>query len=265
MQHLESTRLAAFDHDPLTVDELAHLAACAMCRAEREAMMQLVSRAGAQVTNDLTANAARLVPWDSLARGLRDAGLLTTGEHALELAASDDAAVAPAVVRALPHSRVTSAERPVSSKPWFIRARQAAAAVALIVGGAAVGRLSSAPAGDSLLPLAQAGTAAQRIGFGDDGFASVHQATDVLNRAQRDYERASLWLAANDTTIHDSDVYRARLAALDQMMAASRAALRDAPQDPVLNHYYLSAYTAREATLQALSSALPVDKIIERY
>ena len=53
--------------------------------------------------------------------------------------------------------------------------------------------------------------------------------------------------------------------ALDQMMAASRAALRDAPQDPILNHYYLAAYNAREATLQQLVSTLPADKVIERY
>ena len=48
-------------------------------------------------------------------------------------------------------------------------------------------------------------------------------------------------------------------------MAASRAALRDAPQDPILNHYFLAAYNAREATLQALGGALPVDKTLERY
>ena len=47
--------------------------------------------------------------------------------------------------------------------------------------------------------------------------------------------------------------------------AASRAALRDAPQDPVLNQYYLAAYTAREATLQQLMGTLPVNKTIERY
>jgi hypothetical protein len=33
----------------------------------------------------------------------------------------------------------------------------------------------------------------------------------------------------------------------------------------VLNHYYLAAYTAREATLQQLISTLPVDKTIEGF
>jgi hypothetical protein len=101
--------------------------------------------------------------------------------------------------------------------------------------------------------------------FADQSFANVEDATAALNAAQREYERASLWLASNDSTVRDPEVFRARLAALDQMMEASRMALRDAPQDPVLNHYYLAAYSAREATLQALLGALPVDKTIERY
>jgi len=33
----------------------------------------------------------------------------------------------------------------------------------------------------------------------------------------------------------------------------------------VLNRYYLAASNARQATLQQLSSALPVDKSIEGY
>ena len=40
---------------------------------------------------------------------------------------------------------------------------------------------------------------------------------------------------------------------------------QDAPQDPVLNHYFLAAYTAREATLQQLGGSLPVDRTIETY
>ena len=46
--HLSAERLAAFDHEPFTIDELAHLAACAACRAERDAMVTLVSLAAAE-------------------------------------------------------------------------------------------------------------------------------------------------------------------------------------------------------------------------
>jgi hypothetical protein len=273
MQHLESARLAAFDHDPFTVDELAHLAVCASCRTERDAVGQLVALAAAEGCHRPDAEAPRLAPWESLAVALRREGLLTTGEHALgeltpEVRASEERGrdvpdAAPTGGAVVLPWRSPAAEVPASSRAWFISTRRAVAVMALLAGGAAMGRLSRDD--QTPLPINAAGAVAQQVGFADNGFASVAQATDVLNRAQRDYERASLWLAANDSTERGSDVYRARLAALDQMMAASRAALREAPQDPVLNHYYIAAYTAREATLQQLGGTLPVDKVIERY
>jgi hypothetical protein len=260
MQHLETTRLAAFDHDPFTVDELAHLAACASCRRERDAIAQLVAVASAEaaVVND--ADAPRLVSWDALAAGLRREGLLS-GEAAE--ASPVEATVVPI---SQPSRVVASAPARRSFAPLL---RRAAAAMVLVAGGAIYGRLSVGASALTNVSSASFDTARNTLrpaAYGGVGeFASIDQATDVLNRAQRDYERASLWLAANDSTVRDSEVYRARLAALDQMMAASRVALRDAPQDPVLNHYYLAAYTAREATLQQLGGALPVDKVIERY
>ena len=163
--------------------------------------------------------------------------------------------------------------RPTAGMPMWMRS---VAALALLAGGIAGGRMSADTTLNPFAAVASTGsTTSSGIASstmlrsaslgGADTFASVEQATAVLSKAQSEYERASLWLAANDTTVHASDVYRARLAALDQMMAASRAALREAPQDPVLNNYYLAASTARETALQQLSSALPVDKTIEGY
>ncbi len=236
MQHLDSERLAAFDHEPFTAEELAHLAVCVSCRTERDEYAQLVAMVGSLAFEATVDDGRRLVSWESIAAGLREAPV---PHHDIA-----------------PPRSVTSH---VSATPWWGRSSlRMAAAVALMAGGAALGRLSvttvsiAAGSGDTLVAAVAE-------------FASVGQATDVLTRAQREYERASLWLAANDSTPHDSDVYRARLAALDQMMAASRAALRDAPQDPVLNQYYLAAFSAREATLQQLGITLPVDKSIERY
>ncbi|WP_310571178.1 hypothetical protein [Gemmatimonas sp.] len=257
MQHLDSERLAAFDHDAFSPEEHAHLAACATCRGEVAAYAQLVQMAGALVTHDVTDTEHRLSSWESIASGLRQ---------------GDRSTPAP-VVQQAPIS-LTSA--PVT--PWWARSSlRVAAAVALMAGGAVLGRVSAgSPLVSSARTAGVAGVMAESLGLGDVSlrpatygaageFASVSQATSLLNRAQRDYERASLWLAANDSTPHDSDVYRARLAALDQMMAASRAALSDAPQDPVLNQYYLAAFSAREATLQQLGTSLPVGKTIERY
>jgi hypothetical protein len=246
--HLAIERLAALDHEPATNDELVHLSGCTVCRGERQAFQSLRGMASAMAA-PLAPHAPRLTEWEQLATVLRREGMLPSS---------------PMVVEPV---HAPSDMIPVSTRPTATRASlpgwmRVAAALALTAGGALFGRLST---GAPLLADDYGVTARPAVASAGDDFASVQQASDVLYRAQRDYERASLWLAANDSTVHDSDVYRARLAALDQMMAASRAALRDAPQDPVLNHYFLAAYTAREATLQALGGTLPVDKSLERY
>lgn len=273
-RHIESERLAAFDQESPTTDELAHLAHCAVCRRERQAFESL-ARLASDVRMVAASDDARLTDWDRLAVGLRREGLLAASESAAAESAVVDSAPPTAVV--LPLATVTASTAATAARSAPQRASAAwlrvAAALVLTAGGAMAGRVSVGAPALPLAPVASlsdgaaAGVAATLASAGGDvdGFASVQQATDVLSRAQREYERASLWLAANDTTVHSSDVYRARLAALDQMMTASRAALRDAPQDPVLNHYFLAAYTAREATLQALGGTLPVDKSLERY
>ena len=257
--HLDDERLAALDHDAPTLNELAHLAGCPVCSTERLAYLSLQLMAGTMGALQ-HADGPRLTEWEQLADGLRRDGVLhvpLSREHHDAPLVVQTIASAPAPLVAPLESRPTRITTPV----WL----RTAAAMVLMAGGAMFGRLSTgapllANGGPSYRSPETSATLAS-----DDGFSSVQQASEVLYRAQRDYERASLWLAGHDTTVHDSDVYRARLAALDQMMAASRAALRDAPQDPVLNQYFMAAYTAREATLQALGGALPVDKSLERY
>ncbi|MFN8883742.1 hypothetical protein [Gemmatimonas sp.] len=268
--HLAAERLAAFDDVPLSAGELAHLAACADCRTEYEAVTAVVAMAGALGAQPPSPDAPRLVEFDAILAGVGRSEAARAG--ASWVTGGQNAAAAQHVVRPGADSPATMAPRRAVASRW----RQAAAALVLVSGGAMLGRFTS---GTSLtgasVSLAGAAVGARRAPvapvslaerpFADETYGSVEQATLALNEAQREYERASLWLASNDTTMRDPEVFRARLAALDQMMEASRVALRDAPQDPVLNHYYLAAYSAREATLQALSSALPVDKIIERY
>jgi hypothetical protein len=241
--HIPLERLAAFDEAPFTADEAAHLTLCAECRSERDAVAQVVAMAGALGACELSAEAPRLVEFEQIMAGLGRAPVV---EERRPVTTS------PAALPVEPQAR----------RSFTPLLRRVAAALLLVGGGAVWGRLSSDASG-----VVSAGALASRTDrpFADQSFASVDAATAALNRAQRDYERASLWLASNDSTVRDPEVFRARLAALDQMMEASRVALRDAPQDPVLNHYYLAASSAREATLQALLGALPVDKTIERY
>ncbi len=250
MQHLDPERLAALDDETPTAEELVHLAACVACQQERDAFAQLRVAAIAPPF----AGAPPLTEWATLSAALGREGLMARSGAARQLP-HDGSGAASTPVFASESRRV----RRVRRMPTWLRA---AAALALVAGGVAAGRLS---AGESVLPVSADVATLAANDDNDAEFASATDASTVLDRAQRDYQRASLWLASHDTTVNAQAVYRARLAALDQMMMASRAGLYEAPQDPVLNQYYLAAYTAREATLRQLGASLSVDRVMERF
>ena len=248
-EHLPAERLAAYDDAP-TMDELAHLAGCAVCRQERAAYARLVAQAASDVSVD--PEAPRLVSWEAIAAGLMASPTVSR----------------PARVRSDTEGRTDGTEgsgASGTSNRWWRYARRAVAAVFLLAAGASIERLSAPEFGERPEALAASPAGGTSAGPTEAGFATIDDANDALGRAYRDYERAALWLAANDTTHREPDAVRARLAALDRMLAASRLGLREAPQDPVLNHYVLSAWAVREATLQQLGGVLPLGESIARY
>src|SRR6476620_4265371 len=109
MSHLPDERLAALLDDPPTSAELAHLASCERCAAERAAYRALreLSNAEQHIGSPLTS-------WDSLAPALRADGVIDTGEW-----------------------RVARRPRRFSGV-WS----QAAAALLIALGGVAYGRFS---------------------------------------------------------------------------------------------------------------------------
>ncbi len=262
MPHLDPERLAALDHEAPSPEELAHLTACAHCARERIAFARLAACALSH--RETTEDRAGLTEWGALSAQLRADGLITRSSDVDDATALVDAS--PVVI---PLTRETTPRGPAPR----IAARNTngvrgswrglmrlAAAVALMTTGVAVGRAST---GSNMLPSRT--TLGVRPVSSDQAFGSVAEASRVLERAQRDYQRASLWLSSHDTTVNAQAVYRARLSALEQMMTASRAGLYEAPQDPLLNQYYLAAYTAREATLRQLGASLPVDRVLESF
>lgn len=276
MLHLDAERLAAHDHESLTSDELAHLAQCAACRHERDALVRLAALAH----EDRQRTARQLTSWATLSAALRDEGLISRPSDVPEVPLAAEARVslpvretpiARAAIdgRALRATVATSPEQATRARRWRTTAWRAAAAVLVFASGAVVGRgTATAPlegAADTARLASVAGVSTASLTSGSDAFRSVEDATLALERAQREYERASLWLASHDTTVNAQSVYRARLAALEQMLNASRAGLFEAPQDPVLNQYYLAAYTAREATLRQLGESMPVDRVMESF
>jgi hypothetical protein len=99
-------------------------------------------------------------------------------------------------------------------------------------------------------------------------FSNVEEALASLESSQRSYDRAVAFIAAHDSTPSSPDageVFRARLAALDQMAETSRQALALAPTDLVLNQYYLSTLGAREVTLRQLGSSLGQGQRLVRF
>jgi hypothetical protein len=236
MLHLSPERLAALVDDVPTALEAEHLACCASCAEERLAHRRMVAAAA----QERLRIGPPLTNWASLSTRLRS-------------------------------------ER--RAEAWRARRRsllgRAAAALVLVVGGVAAGRAS---AGAPLLPatLSVAGPGAGDT-FVDDAasdtaaaaaFASTRDALRALEASQREYQRAVSYLAVHDTLAQGADafqVYRTRLAALDDMAVRSREALYDAPDDPVINQYYLSTLGAREATLRQLGAALPDGARLRRF
>ena len=226
MSHLPDERLAALSDEPPNSAELAHLASCERCAAERAAhrnLRELASAQGAQIGAPLTS-------WESLAPALRADGVIDTGEW-----------------------RVARRPRRFTGV-WS----QAAAALLIALGGIAYGRYS---AGGSVLPE-QASAIAARGSEADSvpTFSSVDEARAAQERYETLYQSAALYLAAHDTAELTPDspaAMRHRLATLDEVGATVRQALTESPGDPVINGYYLTTLGQREATLRQLNAALP--------
>lgn len=228
MSHLSTDRLAAIADDTPTADEATHLAGCWDCRAEVSAYRRLarLSAMAPIPTEPLTA-------WSELAPQLRAEGIIVD---------------------------VMRLERRKPALPvWAMRA---AAGLALLIGGAALGR---ATAGTSA-GLDPANGAIARTA---PAFQSADEALTVLTASQQQYQRAAAFLASQDTTSRfigmNEDSYQARLAALDEIASAARSALYRSPQDPMLNQYYLTTLGAREATLRQIGASLPDSRRLERY
>ncbi len=236
MSHLNPERLAALTDETPTPIEAAHLTTCEACTAEIATQRRLARMAVAAQAVTMPA----LSNFDALIPRLR----------AEEL-------IAPPV-------------RAGVARRWAVRI---AASLVLVSGGVMAGRLTA----NKELPIlpvgpataATAGTAADLTASAPSTFKSSDEAVKMLAVSQQTYENAAAYLAAQDTSAHfiglNQNSYRARLQALDQMAAATRTALYQAPQDPLLNQYYLATLSARKETLRQIGLTMPATKALQRY
>lgn len=256
MLHLSSERLAELADGEPTVAEAEHLAACAICATERSAHKRLLSLAGGERDRI----APPLTDWATLSQQLRAEGIIS--DHVPTRAGAN---VVPFV-------------EPRPRKRAWLAGLRVAAGLVFAVGFGALGRMS---ANASVVPTAAEVKTLARRAVGSSGvdkiiplptdaapFSNVEEALASLETSQRSYDRAVAFIAAHDSTPSSPDageVFRARLAALDQMAETSRQALTLAPTDLVLNQYYLSTLGAREVTLRQLGSSLGQGQRLVRF
>lgn len=248
MLHLPAERLIELGESEPTNTELAHLGACAECERERRAYRALRELAVTEAARDV----APLTSWESLSAALRDEGLLTRKS-------------AQVLTLTPPGTPAVARPRRWNAGAWALRA---AAALLLVAGGVVIGKSTASVETAQLQTTAAAadptlGTVANFAG----SYTSNAEALAALYRAQREYERAATYLMTNNPVADETepDVYRARLAALDNVMQASMTALEDAPADPVINRYYIAAAGARESTLRQLQTSLPPGSRIDSF
>ncbi len=233
MSHLHPERLAALADGEPTAAEATHLSSCASCAHEVAAHRRLLMLAW-QERETLS---APLASWGTVAESLRSEGLLRD---------------APATAGG------GGGGGGGARSPWWL---QAAAAVVVLAGGMHIGRMTVGTSGDTTAAVQQTGN--NRLASNADtsvAFGSPAEAIAVLQRAERDYRLAMMYLAGQDTvsrTADDPEIYRARLAALDEMAGVALDAVQQAPQDPMMNRIYLTTLGTRDATLRQLGERLP--------
>jgi hypothetical protein len=236
MSHLHPERLAALADGEPTVAEATHLSSCSTCAREIAAHRRLLMLAWQERETLI----APLTSWETIAVAARHEGLVRPAQGAPARSADETRSALPEG-----HPRVTH---------WL----QAAAAVVLLLGGMAIGRLGM----PQLVGGETAATEARHVSNADSvtTFRSTAEAISVLQRAERDYRMAMMYLSGQDTVTRVADdpaIYRARLAALDEMAGVALDAVHQAPQDPLMNRYYLATLGARDATLRQLGEKLP--------
>jgi hypothetical protein len=217
MDHLSAETLARIVDEAPRPEEGEHLAACETCAAELEALKEQTEALGA-----LPEILTPVGDWDVLEARLRSEGLIQD----------------PRLL-----SRLGLARTPT----WM----KAAAGVALFLGGAALG-VGAASYGAT----GSRGPAAPHAAFVADN-AAVQDAAEALRVAENKYVAAlSRYSELRAQRGEDADAGdpETRYAALQYLVAASQAAVRQAPADPFLNGLLASTLAERQAVLSRISA-----------
>lgn len=219
MEHLTRESLARLVDEAPRPEEAEHLAGCVACVAELDAL-----RAQTQALSSLPEIRPPLGDWEVLEARLRSEGLVQS----------------PSLLE-----RLSLAQTP----PWM----RAAAAVAIFFGGSMVGSgltTGRAPGGvDGVVDASRVALFTQA--------SNMEEAAQAVRLAEQNYVNALtqyrqfLAQGGEDEILGDP---RSRYAALEYLVAAGQAAVRQAPADPFLNGLLATTLAERDATLHRISN-----------
>lgn len=219
MQHLRTEDLARLVDEAPDASEAEHLMQCAVCRDTLAAL-----RGDAAALRGLP----DLLPpppdaWPKIAERLRDERLIRAPTHPV----------------------------PISRRRGWTRY---VAGIVLFVLGSMFGSIvqtlwtSAGSEPDSQLPRIDLASPYQAP---DEGSSSA--LTQALQEADAAYHAALPGHATPLPATEGGADTKARLAALEEIVTTTRAALSAAPADPIINGYHLTALAQREATMREIA------------
>ena len=243
MSHLTLETLARLIDESPDPTEAGHLDICQQCRDELEAL-----RADSAALHALPDPDPSIAQWMRLEQRLEREGLMRRTWRwqpaALRMAAAVVIFVLGGVSAVLvlrPNNRpyLTATETPV---------QQVTESPQVTVPDSEV-TLATGPVMQSAAPMPQPVTVVPQ-----QPARTAQEAADRLRTAETDYLAALARFAELSGRIDEGDPL-ARLAALESIVATTRAALGRAPADPVINGYHLTAVAQRDALLRQVSAS----------
>ncbi len=224
MGHLTTETLARLVSEAPSPEEDRHLEECRICQGELKAL-----REQTEITGALPDLRPPPGDWEALEARLVSEGLIRSSGLAWK-----------------------------ASSWWRKGWVQAAAALILFLGGAALGSGALTPDPLDQLALGEppAGRELVPVGARSQPVSNLAEAAQVVRVAERQYMDALLqYRQIMDAQGEPGYIGNpaARFAAVEAIVAAGRAALQQAPADPYVNGVLVSAMAEREALLRTTS------------
>lgn len=263
MSHLNLEVLARLVDEAPTALEAAHLAACEACRGELQRLHEQTAALAA-----LPELAPPADEWARVERRLRNEGLIRGGRTrggwapvglraAAALALLATGTLLGRVTGAGPSAADPTAAAPAQAVPASLAEREPVAAPPSAEPQDAPGAAQWEPSQPAVQPapaLRLASTDTRPAGAGAlRPPRSGEEALEQLRAAELSYLDALTRFAEFSGNTGAGDP-AARLAALEGIVLTTRAALGQAPTDPVINGYHLTALAQRDATLRQIAS-----------